>query len=50
VGELALGVAVSAVMAYLSIEFFMRFVTRMGLAPFAIYRLLLAAVIVYVLA
>ena len=49
-GELALGVAVSAIVAYLSIEFFMRFVTRIGLAPFAIYRLLLAAAIVYVLA
>ena len=48
--ELALGVVVSAVVAYASIEFFMRFVTRIGLAPFAIYRLLLAAVIVYVLA
>jgi len=48
--ELALGVVVSAVVAYLSIEFFMRFVTRIGLAPFAIYRLALAAVILYVLA
>lgn len=48
--ELALGAAVSAVVAYLSIEFFMRFVTRIGLAPFAIYRLGLAALIVYVLA
>jgi undecaprenyl-diphosphatase len=49
-GELALGVAVSAVVAYASIEFFMRFVSRIGLAPFAIYRLLLAAVILYVMA
>jgi len=49
-GQLALGVVVSAVVAYLSIEFFMRFVTRIGLAPFAIYRLLLAGVILYVLA
>lgn len=48
--ELALGVLVSAVVAYLSIEFFMRFVTRIGLAPFAIYRLLLAALILYLLA
>lgn len=47
--ELALGVLVSAVVAYLSIEFFMRFVTRIGLAPFAIYRLLLAALILYLL-
>lgn len=49
-GELALGVVVSAAVAYASIEFFMRFVTRMGLAPFAIYRLFLAAVIFYALA
>ena len=49
-GELALGVVVSAVVAYISIDFFMRVVTRIGLAPFAIYRLLLAAVILYVMA
>jgi undecaprenyl-diphosphatase len=48
--ELALGVGVSAIVAYLSIEFFMRFVTRIGLAPFAIYRLALAALLLYVLA
>ena len=46
-GELALGVAVSAVVAYLSIEFFMRFVTRIGLAPFAVYRIALAGLIHY---
>jgi undecaprenyl-diphosphatase len=44
--ELALGVLV---LAYLSIEFFMRFVTRIGLAPFAVYRILLAALILYLL-
>ena len=48
-GELALGVLVSAVVAYLSIEFFMRFVTRIGLAPFALYRLVLAAIIAWML-
>lgn len=48
-GQLGTGVAVSAVVAYLSIEFFMRFVQRIGLLPFAVYRLLLAAVILYVL-
>ncbi len=47
--QLAIGVAISAIVAYLSIEFFMRFVSRIGLMPFAIYRLLLAAVILYVL-
>lgn len=49
-GELALGAIVSAIVAYISIEFFMRFVSRIGLAPFAVYRLALAAVILYVLA
>jgi undecaprenyl-diphosphatase len=49
-GELAVGALVSAIVAYLSIEFFMRFVSRIGLAPFAIYRLVLAAVLLYVFA
>lgn len=49
-GQLALGATISAIVAYLSIEFFMRFVSRIGLAPFAIYRILLAAGILYVLA
>jgi len=48
-GQLALGAVVSAVVAYLSIEFFMRFVSRIGLAPFAIYRIVLAALILYLL-
>jgi undecaprenyl-diphosphatase len=47
--QLAIGVIVSAVVAYLSIEFFMRFVNKIGLLPFAIYRLALAGVIFYVL-
>lgn len=47
--QLAIGVVVSAVVAYLSIEFFMRFVSQIGLLPFAVYRLILAGVIVYVL-
>lgn len=47
---LTLGVAalISGLVAYLSIEFFMRFVTQIGLLPFAVYRLMLAAVIVAV--
>lgn len=48
-GQLAIGVLVSGIVAYLSIEFFMRFVSRIGLVPFAIYRIVLAAVILYVL-
>jgi undecaprenyl-diphosphatase len=48
-GQLGLGALIACVVAYLSIEIFMRVVARIGLAPFAIYRLILAAVIVYAL-
>ena len=48
-GQLGLGALVSCVVAYISIEFFMRVVTSIGLAPFAIYRLLLAGAILYAL-
>lgn len=48
-GELGVAVVISGIVAYLSIGFFMRFVSRIGLLPFALYRLVLAAVIVYVL-
>lgn len=48
-GQLALGAVVSGIVAYLSIQFFMRFVGRVGLLPFAVYRLILAAVILYTL-
>lgn len=47
--ELAVAAVISAVVAYISIDFFMRFVSRIGLVPFAIYRLLLAGLIIYVL-
>lgn len=47
--NLAVAALISGVVAYLSIDFFMRFVGRLGLLPFAIYRLLLACVILYVL-
>jgi len=47
--NLAVAALVSGVVAYLSIDFFMRFVGALGLLPFAIYRLLLAGVILYVL-
>ena len=49
-GQLLAGAAISGIVAYLSIQFFMRFVQRVGLLPFVIYRLTLAAVILYVLA
>lgn len=48
-GQLGFGALIAAIVAYLSIEFFMRFVSRIGLLPFAIYRLILAAVIIYAL-
>lgn len=47
--QLTIAALVSAVVAYVSIDFFMRFVSRIGLLPFALYRLALAAVILYVL-
>ena len=48
-GELGFAALISAIVAYLSIGFFMRVVSRIGLLPFAAYRLVLAAVILYVL-
>ena len=48
-GTLSVAALISAIVAYLSIEFFMRFVNAIGLIPFAIYRLILAGVIFYVL-
>lgn len=47
--NLALAGLISAIVAYLSIEFFMRVISVIGLLPFAIYRLILAGVIFYVL-
>jgi len=46
--ELGVAALISGIVAYASIDFFMRFVSRIGLLPFATYRLILAAVIVYV--
>ena len=47
--QLGVGALVASVVAYLSIEFFMRVISRIGLLPFALYRLLLAGLILYVL-
>jgi len=47
--NLAVAALISSTVAYLSIDFFMRFVSTLGLLPFAIYRLLLAGVILYLL-
>lgn len=46
--DLAIAVLFSSMVAYVSIEFFMRVVNRLGLFPFAVYRLMLAGVIAYV--
>jgi len=45
---MGVGTLVSAVVAYLTIRYFLRFLGRIGMLPFAIYRLLLALLIVYV--
>ena len=46
--NLVLGICISALVGYVSIAFFMRMVNVIGLLPFAIYRLVLATVIIYV--
>ena len=45
--QLVIGASISAVVAYLSIDFFMRFVNFIGLLPFTLYRLGLAGVVMY---
>ena len=46
-GELLLGMVVSMVIAYLSIGFFMGIIKRIGLMPFALYRIALSGVILW---
>ena len=46
--ELGIAAIVSAIVAYICIDLLMRFVSRIGLLPFTIYRLLLAGVIAWV--
>lgn len=43
--SLGLGVLLSGIAAYLTIHFFLRFIERIGMWPFVIYRLLLGALI-----
>ncbi len=43
-----LGVAISAVTAFICIHFFLKFLDRMGMMPFVIYRILLGAFLLYV--
>ena len=44
---LAVGVLVSAVSAYLCIKFFLKLLDKIGMAPFALYRLFLGVVLLY---
>lgn len=46
---LAIGIVVSAIVAFLCMQLFMRFVQQVGMMPFVIYRILLSIVIVVVL-
>lgn len=48
-GVLLLGAALSAVVAFTCMHWFMRFVERVGMMPFVIYRILLSIVIVWLL-
>lgn len=45
-----IGIVVAAISGFLCIHFLLRFIQRIGMLPFTIYRLLLAAVIVYAFA
>lgn len=48
-GLLLIGAVISAVTAFLCMHWFMRFVERVGMLPFVVYRILLSIVIVAVL-
>ena len=48
-GPLLIGAAVAAVTAFITIAVFLKLIARLGMTVFAVYRLLLAAVIAYVL-
>ena len=45
--SLGIGLCVSAVCAYLCIKFFLQLLDKIGMAPFAIYRLLLGALLLF---
>ena len=46
--ELFFGMVVSLIIAYISIGFFMKVIQKVGLMPFAIYRILLSILIIWV--
>ncbi|WP_226702609.1 undecaprenyl-diphosphate phosphatase [Microbulbifer elongatus] len=45
-GSIFLGVVLSGISAYLCIHFFLQFISRIGMAPFAIYRFLLGGILI----
>lgn len=48
-GDILLGTVLSGISAYLCIHFFLQFISRIGMAPFAIYRLLLGAALIWMI-
>lgn len=48
-GDILLGTLLSGISAYLCIHFFLQFISRIGMAPFAIYRLILGATLIWML-
>ncbi|UHQ55178.1 MULTISPECIES: undecaprenyl-diphosphate phosphatase [Microbulbifer] len=48
-GDIFLGALLSGISAYLCIHFFLQFISRIGMAPFAIYRLLLGAALIWMI-
>lgn len=45
--ELLLGFAISAVMAYICIHYFLKFIERIGMGPFVLYRVALGAILLW---
>ncbi|MFV8781766.1 undecaprenyl-diphosphate phosphatase [Microbulbifer sp. SA54] len=48
-GDILMGAVLSGISAYLCIHFFLQFISRIGMAPFAIYRLLLGAALIWMI-
>jgi len=48
-GQLLVGVAVSAITAYVCIHFFLKLLERIGMLPFVIYRFVLGAILFYLI-
>lgn len=47
--DILLGTVLSFISAYLCIHFFLQFISRIGMAPFAIYRLILGAALIWMI-